>query len=112
MVEAASKKPVPAPPAVPVPPVASAPPIAAPTGNNSPTRTEVRSPTRTEVRSPTSTATDAYTAGNITITGGDGSTTVTIFGRPSPSADPRAKLPEQKNRRSEKMYGKKAVRHG
>lgn len=38
------------------------------------TRTEVRSPTSTatEVRSPTSTATDAYTAGNVTVTGGAG----------------------------------------
>lgn len=54
----------------------------------SPTRTstEVTSPTRTstEVRSPTRTATstDAYTSGNITVTGGAGdgaTTTVTIM---------------------------------
>ena len=51
----------------------------------SPTSTEVTSPTRTstEVRSPTRTATstDAFTSGNITITGGAGAgaiTTVTI----------------------------------
>lgn len=38
------------------------------------TSTEVRSPTSTstEVRSPTSTSTDAYTRGNITVTGGAG----------------------------------------
>lgn len=52
----------------------------------SPTSTEVTSPTRTstEVRSPTRTATstDAYTSGNITVTGGAGAgatTTVTIM---------------------------------
>lgn len=40
----------------------------------SPTSTEVRSPTSTDVRSPTSTetSTDAYTSGNITVTGGAG----------------------------------------
>ena len=42
----------------------------------SPTSTDVRSPTstRTEVRSPTSTetSTDAYTSGNVTVTGGAG----------------------------------------
>jgi hypothetical protein len=46
------------------------------------TSSEVRSPTSTstEVRSPTSTSTDAYTQGNITITGGggDGDTNVYI----------------------------------
>jgi hypothetical protein len=47
------------------------------------TRTEVRSPTSTEVRSPTrtSTSTEAYTAGNVTVTGGAGAgatTSVTI----------------------------------
>lgn len=55
----------------------------------SPTSTEVRSPTstRTEVRSPTSTetSTDAYTSGNITVTGGAGdgaNTTVHIHAAP------------------------------
>jgi len=46
------------------------------------TSTEVRSPTSTstEVRSPTSTSTDAYTQGNVTVTGGagDGATIVHI----------------------------------
>ena len=39
------------------------------------TSTDVRSPTSTDVRSPTSTktSTDAYTAGNVTVTGGAGS---------------------------------------
>lgn len=55
----------------------------------SPTSTEVRSPTstRTEVRSPTSTetSTDAYTSGNVTVTGGAGdgaNTTVHIHSKP------------------------------
>lgn len=47
---------------------------------------DVRSPTSTDVRSPTRTATstDAYTSGNVTVTGGAGSgatTTVTIKGQ-------------------------------
>ncbi len=50
------------------------------------TATEVRSPTSTstEVRSPTSTSTDAYTQGNITVTGGAGAgaTSVTIYAPP------------------------------
>lgn len=51
------------------------------------TSTEVRSPTSTstEVRSPTSTSTDAYTQGNITVTGGAGAgayTTVNVFRMP------------------------------
>lgn len=50
------------------------------------TSTEVRSPTSTstEVRSPTSTSTDAYTQGNITVTGGAGAgcTNVTIYSPP------------------------------
>ena len=54
------------------------------TGTFSSTATEVRSPTSTytEVRSPTSTSTDAYTAGNVTVTGGAGAganTTVNIY---------------------------------
>lgn len=53
------------------------------------TSTEVRSPTSTstEVRSPTSTSTDAYTAGNVTVTGGAGAgayTNVNIYGPPKP----------------------------
>lgn len=59
------------------------------TGNNSSTSTEVKSPTSTstEVRSPTSTSTQAYTAGNVTVTGGAGAgatTSVTInnYGQP------------------------------
>jgi hypothetical protein len=52
------------------------------------TSTEVRSPTSTstEVRSPTSTSTDAYTQGNVTVTGGagDGATSVTIYTMPVP----------------------------
>ena len=52
------------------------------------TSTEVRSPTSTstEVRSPTSTSTDAYTQGNVTVTGGAGAgayTTVNIYRLPS-----------------------------
>ncbi len=54
----------------------------------SPTRTstEVRSPTRTK----TATSTDAYTAGNITVTGGAGAgaTKVTILQR-KPNEDPK-----------------------
>lgn len=50
------------------------------------TSTEVRSPTSTstEVRSPTSTSTDAYTQGNITVTGGAGAgaTNVNIYRLP------------------------------
>lgn len=51
------------------------------------TSTEVRSPTSTstEVRSPTSTSTDAYTQGNVTVTGGAGAgatTSVTIYALP------------------------------
>jgi hypothetical protein len=51
------------------------------------TSTEVRSPTSTstEVRSPTSTSTDAYTQGNITVTGGAGAgayTTVNVYRMP------------------------------
>lgn len=44
------------------------------------TSTEVRSPTSTstEVRSPTSTSTDAYTRGNITVTGGAGDGAYTV----------------------------------
>lgn len=60
------------------------------------TRTEVRSPTSTstDVRSPTSTSTetDAYTAGNVTVTGGAGegaTTTVTIRGSKPQKGDPR-----------------------
>ena len=64
---------------------------------SSPTRTatEVRSPTRTatEVRSPTktSTSTDAYTAGNVTVTGGAGAgatTSVHIHQKKQPE-DPK-----------------------
>lgn len=50
------------------------------------TSTEVRSPTSTstEVRSPTSTSTDAYTQGNVTVTGGAGAgaTNVNIYRLP------------------------------
>ena len=57
------------------------------------TSTEVRSPTSTstEVRSPTSTSTDAYTQGNVTVTGGAGagSTSVNIYRLP-PGMVPRA----------------------
>jgi hypothetical protein len=63
------------------------------------TSTEVRSPTSTstEVRSPTSTSTDAYTQGNITVTGGAGAgaTHVTIYAPPAPQpkrADEQAHL--------------------
>jgi hypothetical protein len=54
----------------------------------SPTSTDVRSPTSTstEVRSPTSTSTDAYTQGNITVTGGAGAgatTSVNVFTHPT-----------------------------
>lgn len=42
-----------------------------------------KSPTKTEVRSPTSTSTDAYTQGNVTVTGGPhGDTTVNMGKRP------------------------------
>ena len=55
------------------------------------TSTEVRSPTSTstEVRSPTSTSTDAYTSGNVTVTGGAGAgatTSVKIFTTPPKAA--------------------------
>lgn len=54
------------------------------------TSTEVRSPTSTstEVRSPTSTSTDAYTQGNVTVTGGAGAgaTTVHIHGSAQPES--------------------------
>lgn len=45
------------------------------------TSTEVRSPTSTstEVRSPTSTSTDAYTQGNVTVTGGVGAGATTVY---------------------------------
>lgn len=45
------------------------------------TSTEVRSPTSTstEVRSPTSTSTDAYTQGNVTVTGGAGAGATTVY---------------------------------
>ena len=45
------------------------------------TSTEVRSPTSTstEVRSPTSTSTDAYTQGNVTVTGGAGAGPTTVY---------------------------------
>lgn len=56
------------------------------------TSTEVRSPTSTstEVRSPTSTSTDAYTQGNVTVTGGAGAgaTSVNIYRLP-PGMVPR-----------------------
>ena len=62
------------------------------------TSTEVRSPTSTstEVRSPTSTSTDAYTQGNITVTGGAGAgcTSVTIY----------APLDEQLHRADEQAH--------
>ena len=52
---------------------------------------EVHSPTSTEVRSPTRTATstDAYTAGNVTVTGGAGrgATSVHIHQRKLPESD-------------------------
>ena len=45
------------------------------------TSTEVRSPTSTstEVRSPTSTSTDAYTQGNVTVTGGAGAGATFVY---------------------------------
>ena len=67
------------------------------------TSTDVRSPTSTDVRSPTSTktSTDAYTAGNVTVTGGAGSgdTTVKITQVPGNTEDAikgRNISPEQK----------------
>ena len=58
-------------------------------GSNSPTSTDVRSPTRT------STATDAYTADNLTVTGGAGAgnTTVNVYGKSAsgPEATQRRK---------------------
>ena len=80
-------------------------------GARSPTSTsDVRSPTSTstEVRSPTSTSTDAYTSGNVTVTGGAGAgatTSVKIYPSPktakeSPRADKRAN--EYRSRGSQK----------
>jgi hypothetical protein len=62
---------------------------------------EVKSPTKTstEVKSPTktSTSTDAYTSGNVTVTGGAGegaTTEVTIYGeKPDEPAAERASPP-------------------
>lgn len=68
------------------------------------TSTEVRSPTSTstEVRSPTetstSTSTDAYTAGNVTVTGGAGAgaTTVKIHQHKMPESDKGSERPQRK----------------
>jgi hypothetical protein len=64
------------------------------------TSTEVRSPTSTstEVRSPTSTSTDAYTSGNVTVTGGAGrgaTTSVKIY--TSPKSDKEARRADSKS---------------
>lgn len=62
---------------------------------------DVRSPTstRTEVRSPTSTdtSTDAYTAGNITVTGGAGAGATTVIINKKPEDYER--LPSGEGRR-------------
>jgi hypothetical protein len=78
-------------------------PTSTSTDVRSPTSTDVRSPTSTDVRSPTSTktSTDAYTAGNVTVTGGAGSgdTTVKITQVPGNTEDAikgRNISPEQK----------------
>jgi hypothetical protein len=68
------------------------------------TSTEVRSPTSTstEVRSPTetstSTSTDAYTAGNVTVTGGAGAgaTTVKIHQHKMPESASGSERPQRK----------------
>jgi hypothetical protein len=64
-------------------------------GDNSPTstRSEVRSPTSTstEVRSPTSTATDAFTSGNVTVTGGAGKGDTVVHVHGMPASRPRGK---------------------
>jgi hypothetical protein len=68
------------------------------------TSTDVRSPTSTstEVRSPTetstSTSTDAYTAGNVTVTGGAGagSTTVRIHQQKVPESARGSQKPQRK----------------
>lgn len=60
------------------PPYSSSSDVRSPTS----TSTEVTSPTSTstEVRSPTSTSTDAYTQGNVTVTGGAGAgATTSVF---------------------------------
>jgi hypothetical protein len=68
------------------------------------TSTEVRSPTSTstEVRSPTetstSTSTDAYTAGNLTVTGGAGkgaTTRVDVYQHKMPESDKGSQRPQR-----------------
>jgi hypothetical protein len=72
--------------------------------NSSSTSSDVRSPTstKTEVRSPTetstSTSTDAYTAGNITITGGAGKgayTQVDVHQRKIPESEKGSQRPQR-----------------
>ena len=88
-----AQTPVPTPAASPTPvaspiPAASPTPVTAATGNGSSTGNDSSTSTSTEVRSPTSTSTWAYTAGNVTVTGGagDGATTVNIYTQPDPAA--------------------------
>jgi hypothetical protein len=61
-------------------------------GGKSKGDSDVRSPTSTDVRSPTSTetSTEAYTAGNVTVTGGagDGDTVVRITQAPNDGDEP------------------------
>ena len=61
----------------------------------SPTSTEVKSPTSTEVRSPTSTetSTDAYTSGNITVTGGAGAGSTEVHIHTTPEDYKRLQSP-------------------
>lgn len=75
---------------------------------------DVRSPTSTDVRSPTRTATstDAYTSGNVTVTGGAGAgatTTVTIKSDPEKQKRLKSGQGEKQETKEELIGGQKKL---